>query len=342
MAVSPVLMITGGLVVMTTSLPHLFTTLGYVGLIRAVGVGNVVLGALMPLILTTRWLRPLLKGGYGVSDIAGALRASFDQRREELLFEVGSKPTVREKRLHQITVAGAALNIGAWTALVLGATAHWLLPFAFVSGVWPIAGVFSATTSRARSNSGSWWARRWEGAMGRWLTKLARIKLGARSAAADRPTEMAIAFSAQALYDELPRVLRQSLGNVPQVVDQLERQARAMREHLAALDESIASAKAGRGSVQVGELQKFVVADLTAARTRASEHLADLLAALEATRLDLLRLRAGQGTADQITQTMAAAKELGDDLERLLSARAEIDAALRISPRQLGTEPTPA
>jgi len=342
LAVSPAMMIAGGVVVMTTSLPHIFTTLGYVGLIRAVGVGNVVLGAVMPLILTSRWLRPLLRGGYGVSDIADALRASFDQRREELLFEYGTKPTTREKRLTEITVAGAALNVGAWTALVLGATAHWLLPFAFFSGMWPIAGVFSATTSRARSNKGSWWAKRWEGAMGRWLTKFASMKLGARSAAADRPTEMAIAFSAQALYDELPKALRQSLGDVPAMVEQLERQARAMREQIAALDESIASARATRASVKAGELQEFVVGDLTAARTRASEHLADLLAALEATRLDLLRLRAGQRSADQITQTMAAAKELGDDIERLLSARAEIDAAFRTSPRRLGTEPTPA
>lgn len=342
LAVSPAMMMTGGFVLMTTSLPHLFTTLGYVGLIRAVGVGNVLLGALMPLILTTRWLRPLLKGGYGVSDIAGALRASFDVRREELLFEFGAKPTTREKRLTEITVAGAALNVGAWTALALGATVHWLLPFAFVSGMWPIVGVFSATTSRARSNKGSWWARRWEGAMGRWLAKLACIKLGARSAGADRPTEMAIAFSAQALYDELPKPLRQSLGNVPALVDQLERHARAMRGHIAALDESMASAKAGRASVQVGELQESVVSDLTAARSRASERLADILAALEATRLDLLRLRAGQGTSDHITHTMSAARELGDDIERLLSARAEIDAALHMSRRQLGAEHTPA
>jgi len=31
---------------------------------------------------------------------------------------------------------------------------------------------------------------------------------------------------------------------------------------------------------------------------------------------------------------------LGDEVDRLLSARAEIDAALRLSPRPLGTEPS--
>src|SRR5438270_5916138 len=39
LAVSPAMMMNGGFVVLTTSLPHLFTTLGYVGLIRAVGAG---------------------------------------------------------------------------------------------------------------------------------------------------------------------------------------------------------------------------------------------------------------------------------------------------------------
>jgi transposase len=108
-----------------------------------------------------------------------------------------------------------------------------------------------------------------------------------------------------------------------------------MREQMAALDESIASASAGRASVQVGERQESVVADLTAARTGASEHLADLLATLEATRLDLLRLRAGQVTADQTTHTMSAARELGDDIARILSARAEIDAELRTRVRNI-------
>jgi hypothetical protein len=39
---------------------------------------------------------------------------------------------------------------------------------------------------------------------------------------------------------------------------------------------------------------------------------------------------------------MSAAAALGDNIEWLLAARAEIDAALRISPRRMGAEPTPA
>jgi hypothetical protein len=219
------------------------------------------------------------------------------------------------------------------------------LPLAFISGAtWPIAGVLSATTWRARSSKDSWWAKRWEGLMGRWLTKLASIRLGPRAAAADRPTEMAIAFSAQALFDELPKALRQSLGDVPAVLRQLEEQARAMREHLAALDASIAATKSGRASARDRTVAQHeaLVADLTAARSRAGERLGDVLAALESTRLDLLRLRAGQGNADQITQNLSAAKELGEDIERLLHGQADVEVALRTVKPPLGLERTPA
>ena len=88
----------------------------------------------------------------------------------------------------------------------LGASSDLIPPLAFIGGyVGVLAGLFSASTARKRTGASSWWAKRWEGAMGRWLTKLASINLGPRTAAADRPTEMAIAFSALALFEELPK-----------------------------------------------------------------------------------------------------------------------------------------
>jgi hypothetical protein len=52
-------------------------------------------------------------------------------------------------------------------------------------------------------------------------------------------------------------------------------------------------------------------------------------------RLDLLRLRAGHGSPDSITLNLLSAKALGEDVDRLLSGQAEVDAALR------GREQTP-
>jgi hypothetical protein len=306
------------------------------GVLFLYGVGLLVTSAVLPVALLIKWLRPLLKLGYGTSDIASALRANFDRKREEYLFEYGAVPSRRERILTAVTVATAGINVASWLAVYFGAMQPWIPPLLFTSGfIWPITGILSATTARMRTGVGSWWAKRWEGTMGRWLTKLASIKLGPRAAAADRPTEMAIAFSAQALFDELPKALRQSLGDVPAMIQHMESQARAIRAHVDLLNVSIAEAQAGTARAPASERHETLIADLTETRTQAEARLAQVVTALETTRLDLLRLRAGQGSADSITLNLIAAKALGEDVDRLLSGQAEVDAALR------GREKTP-
>ncbi|HEY8175268.1 MAG TPA: serine/threonine-protein kinase [Gemmatimonadaceae bacterium] len=297
-------------------------------------VGSVV----MPIALVTKWLRPLLRLGYGPTDVASGLRTTFDRKREEYVFEHGAAPSERERALNVVTIATVAVNVGSWAAMGLGASFDWLPALAFISGgLWPLAGLFGASTARMRTGAGSWWAKRWDGKLGRWLTKLASINLGARAAAADRPTEMAIAFSAQALFEELPKDLRRSLGDVPVVLQELESQARVVRARIEQLDATITETHTGIGSGRADTRgkQDALIADLREARVRAEERLANLLTALETTRLDLLRLRAGHGSAESITQNLLAAKTLGEDVDRLLSGRAEVDAALR------GRETTP-
>ena len=53
------------------------------------------------------------------------------------------------------------------------------------------------------------------------------------------------------------------------------------------------------------------------------------MAALETIRLDLLSMQAGAGTVQSITTDLAAARELSDDIERLLEGQAEVEAALK-------------
>src|SRR5581483_2871353 len=186
--------------------------------------------------------------------------------------------------------------------------------------------------------TGSWWAKRWEGRMGRWLTSLASIKLGDRAAVADRPTEMAIVFSARALFDALPKPLRQSLGDVPAVLDQMEQQARAMRDHIRELDASLTEAHLiGVPSSETPDRRTQLIGRLEEERARASEQLAELVSSLEVMRLDLLRLRAGQGSAESITESLRGARALGDDVDRLLSGQGEVDMLFG----EPGREPTP-
>ena len=59
---------------------------------------------------------------------------------------------------------------------------------------------------------------------------------------------------------------------------------------------------------------------------RAQTRLAEVVAALEVIRLDLLRLRAGAGSVESITADLTRAREMGDHTDRLLAAGAEVDA----------------
>jgi hypothetical protein len=309
------------------------------GMFRGFGVFAMAFAFATPIFLAVRWLRPLLRAGYGPRDIAAAIRGDADRKREERLFEHGTAPTTLEKRLSAITWVSAIACGGSWAALAFGATADWLWPVIFAtSAIYPITGLAGATTSRRRQSGVSWWAKRWDGRLGRWLAKLASINLGRRTAAADRPTEMAIAFSAQALLDELPTAVRASLGGVSEMVRELEQRALAMRDQIKALDESIADVRSGPGAAggRNSERHESLVADLHDARAKSADQLADLVAALESTRLDLLRLRAGQTSAESITAHLEATRRFADDVDRLMSSQAEVDAALRMP-----TEPTP-
>jgi eukaryotic-like serine/threonine-protein kinase len=321
--VYPIIGTIGGVTLLTLTLPTIMAS-SY-PLIRSLGVVGLVLAAALPIAMVTKWLRPLLRLGYGASDIADAIRVNFERTREEYLFEHGALRGKSEKVLQTVSVAGFIVAAASWGSVLAGAGADSLIYLAMASGVvFPIAGFLSAGAARMRTASESWWAKRWDGWMGRTLTKLASIKLGTRTAAPDRPTEMAIAFNAQGLFDELPREVRRALGDVSTVLRRLEEQARAIRLRIAELDESIADVQRSRAPAR-----DELLADLTLTRSRAAQRRDDLIAALEAVRLDLLRMRAGQTAIESVTQQLAAAETLGADIDRLLHGQAEVKAMLR-------------
>jgi serine/threonine-protein kinase len=323
LAFYPVMSIAGGITLGSISLPGVMT--GAYPLVHALGALGIALAAVMPVAMLAKWMRPLLRLGYGASDIADALRIEFDRKREEYLYEHRALGGDREKTLRRMTAVGFLICAGSWGSVIAGAGSTALIYLAMVSGVvFPITGLLSAGASRMRTETESWWAKRWDGWMGRALTKLASIKLGARTAAADRPTEMAIAFNAQALFDELPRDLQRAIGDAPGILRRLEEQARAIRVHVAELDESIVDVQ--RSSA---EGRDALLVDLKLTRSRAEERLGDLIAALESVRLDLLRLRAGQAAIDGVTQQLAAAEMLGAEVDRLLCGQDEVQRTLR-------------
>ena len=68
--------------------------------------------------------------------------------------------------------------------------------------------------------------------------------------------------------------------------------------------------------------------DLHVARDAAKQRMADAVTALEGIRLNLLRLTAGAGSVDSLTADLAAARDVAEDVRRLLEGRQEVEAHL--------------
>ena len=68
---------------------------------------------------------------------------------------------------------------------------------------------------------------------------------------------------------------------------------------------------------------------VSAARDAARRDLAQSVSALEAVRIDLLRLHGGAGDLRPITTMLEAARELGQELDRLTDAQREVEREVK-------------
>ena len=95
------------------------------------------------------------------------------------------------------------------------------------------------------------------------------------------------------------------------------------------MDYIVSWQKSGAARTATLDKQETLVAELRQARGSAEKRLADVVTALETLRLDLLRLRAGRGSPESITQDLEAAKALGEDVDRLIAGADEAEIAVR-------------
>jgi len=181
------------------------------------------------------------------------------------------------------------------------------------------------------------------------LFKLAGLglKKTARTAPpAPEPTELALGKAADAAFDALPAEHRKRLGEVREVIRRLQADAHALRGREAELDQAMSEAgaeKVLRDKRRLEELRAApgkkleaalldrrigAVADLEAARQKARDRLASAVAALENIRIDLLRLRAGVGTPDELTADLEVALEIGREIDAELAGRREAASLL--------------
>jgi serine/threonine-protein kinase len=307
--------------------------------VPVVGLAAVVIVLGVPFAIIIHRLRRVLRLGYGLDDIIAGLRRTFERRREEFQYEFGMLPTRREKLFRALGIAGlvgGGVTIGAMVAMGAPA-APAMAPLAFFSlYAGTIATVLSRKWRRLRVANESLWSAVWSGGLGKRLVRIASVRLGDRAVPADRPTELAIAMSAEALFGSLRKELRDALGDVPAVLHELEAHARVARARIEEMDAAIAEAQRGKGSGRPGSAarQDTLVADLTLGRERAEARLSELVTSLETLRLDLLRLRADGGSLEGITRNVAAARAFGEEADRLLASGREVEEFLR-APREL-------
>ena len=283
--------------------------------------------------------RRAARAGYTHEDAIGALADEHARTREEGAFEVGRQAGFFEKVARGLAIASLATLAGGTAANMLGAQAgSWMvglgLPAVLTFGV--IAG---HRHDRRHDTAGKRRLKLWKSFLGRGVLHLARLTTRRRlpgAAPTYQRTELAIGMAADRLFAELPRALRKTVRDLPTIVARLEADARAMRARVHQLDQlldDIGGAKANHGAATslptLTTQRDALAADLTEARNMAQTRLQDAVTALETVRLDLLRMHAGAASAASVTANLSRARELSDDIARLLEGQEEVERALR-------------
>ena len=304
--------------------------------------GDVALGAVFltamaatPVLMLARMARQLLRTGYGHAELLMALRSDVDERRKQLAAQYGDpSSTVRWAR--RIAIGSAAAILGS-SAMLLFLPPHL---WGWVGGVFLAAfpaligsGLVAAASHQIRAVTGARWLRFWESRIGRWIFKLGKLRLGSVTASgpAYGPTELAIGMAAIRLFEGLPKDIRRSFSELPDVVRGLEQHGASIRVRideldalLSEIDTELASGERNAASSGVSNRRSSIRADVLDARRAADARLGAVVQALEAIRLELLRMHAGAGSIESVTVDLASARELSEDIERGLEGTREV------------------
>ena len=270
------------------------------------------------------------RAGHSLSDLRFALQVSQRERAETDAFAREQREPASHRLLRAATVAS-----GTWLVSTFALLASGLIHERDIHQIWIVGPLLGTLLLGAVSNAldvqfvpaklrEAWQTgirdRLWNSRVGQWLAK--RMGAPERSqlagASAFRATEAALGLAASELYAALPREYRNQLAELPDIVAMLEARAAEARAEM-----DIVAAMAP--SAPDAEL-------LAERRAKASKQLADSVAALEGIRLDLLRVHAGANDLAPLTTLLDAAREIGEDLDRLAAARRELETPSTGSP----------
>ena len=310
-------------------------------------VGATALLVFGPSLIRTRHL---LASGYSLGDMRAALHEYWLRRREELDYEEAEWSFGRRLVWGTFCVSAIAWIGSMW---LLG-NAWWsptLILMRRVSGFVAFATFALGATSGIRAGISRWLGeqtvRFWSSKWGERLAAVAGIGLDRRAMPQHQlpqATEVALGRATDALYDALPRELKQRLRELPDTVKRLEAQAGLMRSRIESMDAELARAD-GPASANGMRLPARYNADSDArhensrnaivqARRIASDRLGATVAALENIRLDLLRLQMGSAPRESVTAALEAAVRVGTEIGFALSATDEAEAVLAQARRE--------
>ncbi len=310
--------------------------------------------ALVPLIIGGLYALPeivgvrrVLRAGYGLDDIRVAAALHAERRAEEMVYET----QMYVSRKAALMVAGSGAGIAAVSLAITqlgnftGPTLSYLIGGMTVGVATAIIGLVVGAMGELRTKIRQRVDKRdlkfWRGKWGARFAKLAGLGLAPRPAAAAlaQHTEVALGRATDLLFEALSKPLKKELKAVPDTVRQLENDAKSLRETLDRLDDAIAAAQrvatdAGRGDTapSAAHSAERDVATLTAQREDVNHKLAATVTALENIRLGLLRLQLGSAPAASVTEAIQAASRIGEEIDRFVSAEAEVARTLARDP----------
>lgn len=291
-------------------------TLGTIGIVTMLirGQGTVPLDAflmsaapLVPMALSgIARLRRLMRAGFTLEEARVALRQQEDQRREELAFEYGDRPTPLGRAIRVTTYGVAGATIVTLLAAIVNPDLMSRMMIAQVVSAGTmatIAGgvlgtVFPGRTLKPGQGQRSLRAWFWNSPVGVLAARLTgwRLRRDAGAPLLQHATEVAIGMAAQELYEALPAASRERVPELPRTLKALEAEAQALRHRL---DDPAAGAR-----------------------------LASVVSALETIRLDLLKLHAGTSDLHALTEAVQVAQRLGAEVDALVQGQRETAALL--------------
>jgi hypothetical protein len=176
----------------------------------------------------------------------------------------------------------------------------------------------------------------WRKRVGEWVFKVSAKGVSKKSqipTLTNRPTELAVGMAVASMFESLPKEIRVTMEDLPDVVAGLESDAQRMRDRIDDFNSMLqqtGSAVSVDGVSDASEVEKRSSAAMRIEELRdeARKRLAESVAALENLRVDLLRLRAGTAKLESVTTKLGKARELADQVDRLLEGQLEVEKLL--------------